>query len=54
MSTDSADAAVVKLLTNNGANFDVPVDVLRLSRAINGMLQDLGIDSESNDQSLRP
>ncbi|KAJ1357027.1 hypothetical protein KIN20_015044 [Parelaphostrongylus tenuis] len=41
MSTDSTNAAVVKLATNDGANFDAPADVLRLSRAINSMLQDL-------------
>ncbi|KAJ1372588.1 hypothetical protein KIN20_034779 [Parelaphostrongylus tenuis] len=54
MSTDSTNAAVVKLATNDGANLEAPVDVLRLSRAINSMLQDLGIENESNDQSLRP
>ncbi|KAJ1372591.1 hypothetical protein KIN20_034782 [Parelaphostrongylus tenuis] len=54
MSTDLANAAVTKLVTNDGEIFEAPVDVLRLSKTINTMLQSQGIDSESSDQSLRP
>ncbi|KAJ1362089.1 Skp1- protein [Parelaphostrongylus tenuis] len=49
MSTNSTNAAVIKLVTNDGQNFDVPIDVIRLSNTINTMLQSLGIVSESND-----
>ncbi|KAJ1362093.1 Skp1- protein [Parelaphostrongylus tenuis] len=49
MSTDFANATVIKLLTNDGQIFDVPVDVVRLSNTIYTMLLDLGIESELND-----
>ncbi|KAJ1348847.1 hypothetical protein KIN20_021517 [Parelaphostrongylus tenuis] len=49
MSTNPAKATVVKIATDDGENFDVPLDVLRLSRTISIMLQDLTLDSDSND-----
>ncbi|KJH44983.1 Skp1 family, dimerization domain protein [Dictyocaulus viviparus] len=49
MTADSQKCAIMKLVTNDGENFDVPRDVIRLSTTINTMLQDLGLDSESND-----
>ncbi|KAJ1372590.1 hypothetical protein KIN20_034781 [Parelaphostrongylus tenuis] len=50
MSTALANAAVMKLVTNDGANFDAPVDVLRLSKTNSIMPQNQGIYSESSDQ----
>ncbi|PIO72973.1 Skp1 family, dimerization domain protein [Teladorsagia circumcincta] len=49
MSSDTQKSAIMKLVTNDGENFDVPRDVIRLSTTINTMLQDLGLDNESND-----
>ncbi|VDK55208.1 unnamed protein product [Cylicostephanus goldi] len=42
-------STIMKLVTNDGETFDVPLDVIRLSTTINTMLQDLGLDSESSD-----
>ncbi|RCN30906.1 Skp1 family, dimerization domain protein [Ancylostoma caninum] len=49
MTSDSQKTAIMRLVTNDGENFDVPRDVIRLSTTINTMLQDLGLDNESND-----
>ncbi|VDL71678.1 unnamed protein product [Nippostrongylus brasiliensis] len=48
MSSDQK-SAIMKLVTNDHETFDVPRDVIRLSTTVNTMLQDLGLDNESND-----
>ncbi|CAJ0604458.1 unnamed protein product [Cylicocyclus nassatus] len=50
MPSDAAEkSTIMKLVTNDGETFDVPLDVIKLSTTINTMLQDLGLDSESSD-----
>ncbi|KAJ1367960.1 hypothetical protein KIN20_028998 [Parelaphostrongylus tenuis] len=41
--------AALKLVTNDNEIFDVPLNVIRLSRMIYTMLQDLNLDNELND-----
>ncbi|KAJ1351558.1 Skp1- protein [Parelaphostrongylus tenuis] len=49
MSTDAQKSPILKLVTNDGENFDVPRNVIRLSTTINTMLEVLGLDNETND-----
>ncbi|KAJ1351713.1 Skp1- protein [Parelaphostrongylus tenuis] len=49
MSTEEQEIPILKLVTNDGENFDVPRDVIRLSTTINKMLEVLGLDNGTND-----
>ncbi|KAJ1351715.1 Skp1- protein [Parelaphostrongylus tenuis] len=49
MSTEAQETPILKLVTNDGENFDVPRDVIRLSTTINKMLEVLDLDNGTND-----
>ncbi|KAJ1367965.1 hypothetical protein KIN20_029003 [Parelaphostrongylus tenuis] len=46
---DSARAAVITLVTNDGENFVVPLNVIRFSRTINATVQGLSFGNDLND-----